>query len=398
MQYDSSMLRQRIATIRWCCLASISLAVIVNGFADQGIAQEQFIIFEDFDDGSVRDGSPLSWFGGADQLVAGDLHITSNQGVVTWRPRMNSELDGFSIRARGRLDVGNILGLGRSSWMLLNSGNVLAVGTGNETHEQVRLDFNPIDQDVILQLDTFDGDFRAWAWLPGDPPPTEEVMVSAPIRPIDGPPMIWANNIAGPTSAFFRWVNISNEHLPVTSPWDYLTLPGDYDGNSVLEAVDIDVLSAEVRAGDSTDFRFHDLNGDQLINTDDRTHWIVELKKTWLGDANLDGEFNSNDFVQVLQAGEFEDELIGNSSWSTGDWNGNAEFDSSDFVFAFQDGGYELGPRAGVIFVPEPTSFAIIVAGLIAITNFLRIPHERWNKSRRLDLDVARFSVELRDS
>ena len=53
------------------------------------------------------------------------------------------------------------------------------------------------------------------------------------------------------------------------------------------------------------------MNADGLVNYADRDIWVNNLKGTFFGDATLDGEF-----------------------------------DSGDFVAAFNDGGYELGPRA----------------------------------------------------
>ena len=53
------------------------------------------------------------------------------------------------------------------------------------------------------------------------------------------------------------------------------------------------------------------------------------------GDANLDGFFNSTDFVNIFAAAQYEDGIPGNSTWETGDWNGDSEFTSSDFVVAF---------------------------------------------------------------
>ena len=58
------------------------------------------------------------------------------------------------------------------------------------------------------------------------------------------------------------------------------------------------------------------------------------------GDANGDGIFNSADFVQVFQAGEYEDDIVGNSTYETGDWNGDKEFNSADLVVAFVGGHY----------------------------------------------------------
>ena len=71
--------------------------------------------------------------------------------------------------------------------------------------------------------------------------------------------------------------------------------------------------------------------------------WIHELKGTWIGDANLDGEFNSGDFVQVFAAGKYETGDF--AGWEEGDFTGDWQFNGSDLVDAFVDGGYEIGPR-----------------------------------------------------
>ena len=60
------------------------------------------------------------------------------------------------------------------------------------------------------------------------------------------------------------------------------------------------------------------------------------------GDANGDAVFDSSDFVQVFQAGEYEDDIDGNSTFREGDWNGDGDFDTTDFVLAFQTGRYEM--------------------------------------------------------
>ena len=84
-----------------------------------------------------------------------------------------------------------------------------------------------------------------------------------------------------------------------------------------------------------------DVSADSLVNQSDRSVWVEDLKSTYFGDANLDGEFNSTDFVTVFIAGEYEDGVDGNSVWETGDWNGDGDFNTTDFVLAFQSGGYE---------------------------------------------------------
>jgi hypothetical protein len=106
------------------------------------------------------------------------------------------------------------------------------------------------------------------------------------------------------------------------------------------------------------------------VNNDDLVAWVKDFKKTWVGDANLDGEFNSADFVTVFVAGEYEDSVAMNSGWAEGDWNADKEFNSSDFVAAFVDGGYEKGRRE-VTAVPEPDAF-VLISAIMLFTPLLR--------------------------
>ena len=106
----------------------------------------------------------------------------------------------------------------------------------------------------------------------------------------------------------------------------------------------------------------------QITDPTERLNFVHDVLNTWMGDSNLDGEFNSSDFVTVFAAGEYEDAIVGNSTWETGDWNGDGEFNSSDFVAAFSDGGYEQGPRP-VAAVPEPSVAVLLLTsiGLLAM-------------------------------
>ena len=92
---------------------------------------------------------------------------------------------------------------------------------------------------------------------------------------------------------------------------------------------------------------------------------IEILTKDWLGDANLDGEFNSGDLVDVFTANLYETGSI--AAWSQGDWNGDRVFNSGDFVAAFQGGGYEQGKRKLVTVVPEPDFGALAFCGFFAL-------------------------------
>lgn len=59
-----------------------------------------------------------------------------------------------------------------------------------------------------------------------------------------------------------------------------------------------------------------------------------------VGDSNVDGVFDSADFVTIFQKGKYEDAIPDNATFEEGDWNGDGDFDSSDMVFAFRAGGY----------------------------------------------------------
>ncbi len=141
---------------------------------------------------------------------------------------------------------------------------------------------------------------------------------------------------------------------------------GDFNNDGVLTATDMDLLTNEVQSGDN-DVVF-DVNGDGAVNQEDRIFWIEDLANSYVGDSNLDGVFDSGDFVAVFTIGEYEDAVGGNSTWGDGDWNGDSDFNSGDFVIAFTAGGFELPPKgAAVNAVPEPSGALLSLVGLFAI-------------------------------
>ena len=77
---------------------------------------------------------------------------------------------------------------------------------------------------------------------------------------------------------------------------------GDYDKDGSLTAADIDLLTAEIMAGTNT--ASFDLSGDNVVDQADLNAWVKDEKNTWFGDADLNGEFNSSDFVLVFQGGK----------------------------------------------------------------------------------------------
>lgn len=130
---------------------------------------------------------------------------------------------------------------------------------------------------------------------------------------------------------------------------------GDFNADGQLTVLDINDLTTQSAGG--TNPAKYDLTGDAAVNNADVQRWVKDLKKSWIGDADLNGEFNSSDLVAVLAAGKYEVDTA--SVWADGDFNGDGRTNSGDLIAALSDGGYEQGPRAAVSAVPEPaTGFA----------------------------------------
>ncbi len=175
---------------------------------------------------------------------------------------------------------------------------------------------------------------------------------------------------SGATTTYNQWTIFPGGFDPEAAG---LTLSasarGDFNSNGVLDATDIDLLTTKkmrrfVSWLSWLDHMF-DLDSNSWVEEEDRRIWIKDLKHTWYGDADLNGEFNSSDIVQVFRFGKYETSV--ESKWSEGDWNGDGIFDTGDLVIALQDGGYEQGPRPIAVVVPEPNSVLLLMAGLIGV-------------------------------
>ena len=112
--------------------------------------------------------------------------------------------------------------------------------------------------------------------------------------------------------------------------WIQLTR-ADLTNDGELTADDIDHLFAAIRANDqSTKF---DLDQNGTVDHEDADRLIRHEFQSTLGDANLDGIFDTNDIIHVFQFGRFQQPT--EASWESGDWNGDGYFDTSDLIAAF---------------------------------------------------------------
>ena len=173
-----------------------------------------------------------------------------------------------------------------------------------------------------------------------------------------------------------QWTDFPDGFDPVAAGLTFMESPvGDLVANDLLDVADIDLLAAEIARQDYNGFgssrwlpdAMFDVNHDSDVNQQDLLFWVHDLKHTWLGDANLDGRFNSNDIIDVLSANTydkpidyFEGGFVDQVSWAEGDFNADGGFNSDDLMDALADGGYEMGPRP--MSVPEPMSLLTLLA------------------------------------
>ena len=205
----------------------------------------------------------------------------------------------------------------------------LALGdTGEQGVNQLQLEWTVTEQEMYALTLAFD--LEVWG---GDPalaldPGTATFQVALQIDRGDG---------------FEPFVDLGTVSTgPSLSPSSIVIL----DGNTPPHVVHLlsDVVDAHVAPGTLLrfDLTIPDGNvGDGFIIGVDN----VAIETLYPGDCNGDGRFDTADLVQVLRAGEYEDGITGNSTWSTGDWNGDGDFDTGDLVAALQTGRYEVDSR-----------------------------------------------------
>jgi formylglycine-generating enzyme required for sulfatase activity len=142
-----------------------------------------------------------------------------------------------------------------------------------------------------------------------------------------------------------------------------LELAGDFNRNGVLDIADLDALTYYSASG--MNLLHFDFNSDGLVDGRDVNIWIKARFHSWIGDANLDRQFSSQDLIDLFAAGTYETNM--DAVWSTGDLNGSGRFDSGDLIDALADGGYELGPRPTVAAVPEPGGIILLLLSLCGL-------------------------------
>ena len=142
--------------------------------------------------------------------------------------------------------------------------------------------------------------------------------------------------------------------------YPFVRVPGDFNGDKELTVEDIDLLTAEIRK-DEPRFWF-DTDGNEIVDGDDRTAW-VELRGTFVGDVDLDGQVNAAD-LNALALNWRADDAI---SWAQGDFNGDGlvnAIDLNDLALNWQSGVMQADSA-----VPEPSTTVLLLLGSTIMLN-----------------------------
>jgi hypothetical protein len=199
------------------------------------------------------------------ELASGD--DAHQAGIIALDTYFTDGLDGSSVQGiLGKLFDGS------SGISLITSQNN---GFGELSRESTAL--SHFETDVNLRLVVQGDTVSLKAWPEGDPEPLEP-QLSRPLPEHywnqEGRVGIWAGNQNTSVPVAFRFVNVLP--LPV----------GDFNANGSLDAADLDLLASGMIASDAK----FDLDGDADADLADRLKWVNELKRTWMGDADLNGE------------------------------------------------------------------------------------------------------------
>ena len=334
------------------------------------------VFYDDFSDASLTndvpammDGTPVTWSAtGSDQISAdtGDLVIVSSTDSSP-----SAGVDGLvmtgetSIKSLVRLGSDGTIGFGaRGHWALLNANGNAAIGrlgSGNGLRV-IPTSFKPKEEDLLMQLDVVGDTFDLWIWRSNELFPVEPVVSVRDTFVGDNGVIVGGATANFPSTsdyeAVFRFVEVADAAIREPS-----TLAGDYSGDGILRIDDLDLLTTAIHTGSAE--TVYDVDQSGVVDLQDRKSWVTDLKQTWIGDANLDGEFSSGDLVSVFAAGTYEADV--NAGWATGDFDGNGKFESGDLTDALADGGYEQGPRAAVSAVPEPAAWLMQMTCYIGI-------------------------------
>ena len=241
--------------MRFKCLPLLAVMMILLGTSPTTHAVGWS---DDFNDGSVIDGSPVTWsqdllgfFPGNYDASSGDYSLGGalTGQMVTWVDGVsftNSYIRTQGVVLPGTLPTevgGNLAILGRLDISSV-SAYVLYVDTGGSLGLQISLggaltDIAPpvnlgginAKSDVIIELDMVGDQLSGYAWLPGNPKPATPQITATDSTIPGGPVGIAYDEDDDNTAGLFRFVMAQD--TPIIDG-----VPGDYNGNGGVDGAD----------------------------------------------------------------------------------------------------------------------------------------------------------------
>lgn len=135
------------------------------------------------------------------------------------------------------------------------------------------------------------------------------------------------------------------------------SIPGDVDESGAVDEGDIRAICSNLG---SSDPRF-EYTGDDTVTIDDLEAFVETRLDTRMGDTNLDGAVNFDDFLNLSQnfGKDFRD-------WRRGDFDCNETVEFADFLFLSRHFGFESEENGGeaAAAVPEPSALLMLFSAL----------------------------------
>jgi hypothetical protein len=189
---------------------------------------------------------------------------------------------------------------GEVYFMVLN-GLTDYTGSASATRQKMRLRFNS----SVTQIQRLSRDTGLVETLP---------------LIVDGTTKYYELTLDGGTADLFK----IDTGAPFVGVYEDDTLAGDFNGDDVVNATDIDLLYKAIKAGNRDSI--YDVNKDNSVNSLDVDYLIADILDTYYGDADLNGAVGVSD-LSLLAA--YYNTASG-AGWANGDFDGDGAVGVAD--------------------------------------------------------------------
>lgn len=228
----------------WIFLSLVMVIVICCGTSV--FAQDDFcsvevpgqVFCDNFSDGSATDGMPVTWVPIGDTV----LNATSGDAVVSGNVRFNdSSFSGLRIvdREFGNVSLRTQVRLSEGGWIavsvrdgaspieqqytgVITVDGEIALGIvhpdGSIFPTLTPTGLNPVDNDIMLQIDAIDDKIDFWAWSPGQPmPEVPSKSLRNSLIQTGGISLNFGSTQDKTVSGVFRYVQVATQSIPEPS-------------------------------------------------------------------------------------------------------------------------------------------------------------------------------------